>query len=708
MTRLTLHDDALRIAVPSRSPATIAAVTSTVTAALLAPTTLVASLLMPAPAAAQTGTDAPVRDADASLTLGDVVVRDTAPGPLATRSVLTSVDRMNAASIETQSVLHAWQLFGQMPGMMLTEFRQGTTSGKFSFRAFNGEGEINAIKLLIDGIPANSNDGNMPYLDLLTTQDIASVEVVRGTNDPRYGLHNIAGNANVLTRLGGTYSEARIGTGSHASHSLQLAKGIEADGFSQNYAIGYQTSNGWRAHSQTEKMSFAGKWFYTPDAGRTTIGLIARTGRHDADEAGYLTLAQSRSDPRMSPAHNASDGGVRRLDQLSAHLDRRVSDRLFWSTKAWYNSYDDKRYVRFSAGVSQQERITDERHHGASTVLTWRPTVAGLRDFALEGGLDMERQDNRSLRFNTNLRTPVTQTRAQQFDFDVYGAYLQAVLKPTDRLKIVPAYRVDSVRGSYTNQLTGAQFDINRYGTVGQPKLSLVYTAAPGWNLYANTGRTFQVGVGTAAYKVNQSEDLRPSINNGWEVGVKFNPVPWLDGRLAAWEQTASNEARRKLNDPSNDAENIGRTRRRGIDLQFNARPTPTTGVWLGYALQNSTILQAETSLPASQGKEIDHVPRALVTAGIDWRPDPQWRLYAAMNAQGDYFLERTNSTGRYGGFVLFNAGASWQASRHVRLEMQVRNLTNRYHEYVWYDGAQSLHAPGEPRSFHVAVTLRD
>jgi hypothetical protein len=147
-----------------------------------------------------------------------------------------------------------------------------------------------------------------------------------------------------------------------------------------------------------------------------------------------------------------------------------------------------------------------------------------------------------------------------------------------------------------------------------------------------------------------------PSINNGWEVGVKFNPVPWLDGRLAAWEQTASNEARRKLNDPSNDAENIGRTRRRGIDLQFNARPTPTTGVWLGYALQNSTILQAETSLPASQGKEIDHVPRALVTAGIDWRPDPQWRLYAAMNAQGDYFLERTQH-GALRRLRLFSAG---------------------------------------------------
>ncbi|HOA92375.1 MAG TPA: hypothetical protein PKJ79_01305, partial [Quisquiliibacterium sp.] len=61
---------------------------------------MAATLLMPAVATAQTGAPAG-RDADASLTLGDVVVRDTAPGPLTTRSVLTSVDRMNATTIET-------------------------------------------------------------------------------------------------------------------------------------------------------------------------------------------------------------------------------------------------------------------------------------------------------------------------------------------------------------------------------------------------------------------------------------------------------------------------------------------------------------------------------------------------------------------------------------------------------------------------------
>jgi iron complex outermembrane receptor protein len=97
---------------------------------------------------------------------------------------------------------------------MMTQFRQGSESGKLSFRGFNGEGEVNAVKLLIDGVPSNDNGGGMQLLDMLFPLEIRSIEVVRGTNDPRYGLHNIAGNANIVTRSGGNYNDARVTYGS--------------------------------------------------------------------------------------------------------------------------------------------------------------------------------------------------------------------------------------------------------------------------------------------------------------------------------------------------------------------------------------------------------------------------------------------------------------------------------------------------------------
>jgi len=55
---------------------------------------------------------------------------------------------------------------------------------------------------------------------------------------------------------------------------------------------------------------------------------------------------------------------------------------------------------------------------------------------------------------------------------------------------------------------------------------------------------------------------------------------------------------------------------------------------------------------------------------------------------------------------VLFNLGASYQLTEQLAVDLQLKNLTDRYHEYVWYDGAQTLHAPGDGRALYAAVTL--
>ena len=217
-----------------------------------------------------------------AMTLGEIIVTASG-GPLVPSKVLTSVDIVTAERLENRVVSNNWELFDQVPGVMLTRFGQGTTSGKLSMRAFNGEGEINAVKLLIDGIPSNSNDGNMPYIDLATPLDIAAIEVVKGTNDPRYGLHNIAGNANIQTREGGNYSEGRATVGSFGTAGLQALLGRDSGGVTQNYAIGYQALDGYRDHSEADNIVLSGKWFVTPAGGNGRIGLIARHYQGNAE-----------------------------------------------------------------------------------------------------------------------------------------------------------------------------------------------------------------------------------------------------------------------------------------------------------------------------------------------------------------------------------------------------------------------------------------
>ena len=213
--------------------------------------------------------------------------------------------------------------------------------------------------------------------------------------------------------------------------------------------------------------------------------------------------------------------------------------------------------------------------------------------------------------------------------------------------------------------------------------------------------------MGTASYKVNQTSDLAPSLNEGVELGVKFRPVAWLDGRVAVWRQTASNEARRKLNDPANDAENIGQTRRQGVDLQLNARPIGRLGLWMSAAYQESEILKADASSVATTGREIDHVPHLLYNLGADYQASDALKVSGWVNGQSSYYLERTNSSGKFGNFAHVNLSAAYRLTPAVSAELLVRNLFDRYSEYVWWDGAQSLHAPGTPRSVFGTLAVR-
>lgn len=649
---------------------------------------------------------------NSTLTLGTVTVQGAtgSSGPLNTASVLSSVDILGADILQKMPVNYSWELFSRAPGVMLTEFNQGTTSGKISFRGFNGEGEVNAVKLLIDGIPSNSNDGNMPFMDMIFPLELDSIEVVRGTSDARYGLNNIAGNVNMLTRTGGEYTQARLRYGSYNTQEAQLATGLEGSNWTQNYFFAYQKSDGYRDHAAADKFSLSGKWFYTPDDDSYRVGLIARHYETEAQEPGYLSEDDAHRHPTMTNSYNATDKGTRRMNQLSVHFDTELAEHLAWSAKTYVNTFDDRRWTQYWRTSAQQERDAYETQYGALTSLTWRPQVSWLYDFALEGGADVQQQQNTSERYRTKDRVRLAQTRDQRFDFDTYGAYLQAEIKPFESLKIIPAYRVDKIQGDFTNQMTGMDYAINDYGLIKQPKLSVVYSPWDVASLYANWGRTFQVGTGAAAYKIPPRDtDLAPSINEGWETGIKFTPADGIDGRVAYWQQEASGEVSRRLNDPSGESDNVGETRRWGYDAQLNLHPNERTEIWMAYAWQYSKILQPSATLPNSKGQEIDHIPHHLYNAGISYQATPALQLTGWMNGQTNYYLERENTKGTYGGYVLMNLGATYQVTPSVSVDLQLKNLTNRYYEYVWYDpdGARaSLHSPGDGRALYSGVTL--
>ncbi|MGK2286334.1 TonB-dependent receptor [Pedomonas sp. V897] len=658
---------------------------------------LLAAASLAAPCAQAQNTD---------FAVGDIVV--TAKGMArSTAGVLTSVDVLGGDIAQRQSVDNTWEMFARLPGVTLTDFDQGTTSGRFSIRGFNGEGEINAVKLLIDGIPSNANDGGMGFIDMVMPLEIAGIELVRGTSDPRHGLHSIAGNANILTRTGGTYLDARLLAGAYATVEGQVSAGYETgNGFSQNYFVGYRDTGGYRDHADLDRLNLAGKWFQT--LGAVRVGAIARYSRATAQEPGYLTEADAARDRRQSLDVSETDGGKRRLQSYSLHLDADLARALSLTAKAYANGYRDDRYVRFSENVSQQRRLTKEWQYGGLFALHYHPHIAGLHSVMLEAGGDFQIQNNKSLRWLTERRAATRQTRDHDFDMTVYGGYVQAIIEPTPWLTLTPAWRFDKVSGDFTDRLADARYDINDYGTISQPKFNLAVVPMAGLTLYGNWGRTFQIGVGSGAYKVPpRVSDLDPSVNEGWEAGVKYAAGTWLTLRAAVWKQTASGEIKRRLNDPSGDFDNLGKTRRRGLDVQASLSPLPTLDLWAAWSRQRAIIAEPDPATPSQRGNWIDHVPRNLFSGGIDYTPTQGLRLSLWGNGQSRYELTPANNVGRYGNYAVFNFEAAYQLTPAVELSAQINNLANEKYEYAWHDGTQTLLAPAPGRAAYGAIRVR-
>ena len=674
---------------------------------------------------------------ESTAVLGAVEVTAQKEGALPASAVLTSVDLMGADMVEDKNVKNSWELLGQMPGISLKSWQMGLESGKPALRGFNGEGYISGVKLLIDGVPANTNAGHMRQLDMIFPLDIDYIEVVRGTNDPRYGLHSIGGNINVATKQGGNYRDARLSLGSWNTTDLQAVLGSQTDELSSNYFFAKYKSDGFRDHSDTDKYGFGAKWFYRATGSDMKLGLVVRGFHGTADEAGYLTQSEYDASPQQHVStRSGADTDSRQMKTVSGHLEYALTPSTFLSTKLYYSGLTDDRNVTYpadsSANIYSQKRIWNEDHFGWMGSMTWEASQA----LTLETGLNAEKQDNHYKRhfwaatgayvgtvstctsYRLTAAGAATSRYSECWDYTVEntGAYVQAIFRPFQSLKIVPAWRVDHFSGSSSghknNTAAYSNNDMTDYGWINQPKLSVVYNFNSNNSVYANWGKTFQLLTGGAYTSGPYASSLASaSVNTGEELGYKFNNGSGLDGRIAVWQQDSPDEVANLA--AAGTFSRLGSTRRKGLDFQMNSQVNRSVKVWLSHSVQEAKIISGYTS--SLTGKQVFGTPEYMTTLGAEYAVNEQTSLGLQGRAQGDYYINTYNTNGKFGEYALLDGHLKFQPAKSITLDFQVRNLLNKvYASDVWDYNADSsggssvpFFSAGAPRSFFLTAIVK-
>lgn len=621
------------------------------------------------------------------------------------RTLAGSLDVIGRDELEYEHVRDTLELFSKVPGVYLSRFNQGIINTDISIRGFAGDGSSPHAKLLIDGIPSNLHNG-YNELDQMFPMAIESIEVFKGNSDPRYGLQDVAGNYNVSSRTdtGTTTLNATLDT--FGAQELQAYTGIETGKLVQNYFIGYREGEGYRERTDLEKLSLSGRWFYDLNDS-SSLGFIARHASYEGDAPGYLSANTVRQSPQSSASFANQDGGDKTTSHYSFHYDNALTEATQFSLKAYWQNFERERWVRFSEAGALTNRFDDQDMSGVIASVSWQINDA----WTFNAGADVENQDVIEQRFGTigqsRERDVNNVGRNRHYSFDTQGAYIQLENNVSEFLTWNFGVRADRLDGDFV-QFNAAgnpsQRNMYDFGTIVQPSINVFFSPVDEMTFFGNYGRSFQHPFGADAYTAGNVNARDVSLNDGWELGVRWDPASNFQARISYWQQDASNE----FISIDETARNVGSTSRDGIDAGLTLTLNDSASLWANFTTVNSEIERPSDSVVNTIGNELRSIPDFTASVGAQYQFTSAIVGRVHIDSQGDYYVNENNLGGKFGDYTILNAvleyGTSWG-----RVNFQINNATDEFFEYVFDfsdTGIDTIHSPSDGVNASVSFTL--
>jgi iron complex outermembrane recepter protein len=175
--------------------------------------------------------------------------------------------------------------------------------------------------------------------------------------------------------------------------------------------------------------------------------------------------------------------------------------------------------------------------------------------------------------------------------------------------------------------------------------------------------------------------------------------------RAAYWAQRAKDEFVTIDGTPRNG----GATDRRGVDTGLTWQAGERVSVWGNWTAIRAEIKRPDDSQAAFVGNRLRSIPGRTASLGASFEAGPALTARLYVDSQGDYYVNEANLGGRFGGYTLAHAAIDYRLSWGT-VSVQLKNLFDRYHEYVFDfsdDGTETIHSPGNGRNASVSLSYR-
>ncbi len=574
---------------------------------------------------AVTGMGFPAADAQ---TLADVVVSASRAEQRSfdAPAAIQSIDRGTIENAGPQVNLS--ESLNRVAGLTILNRQNYAQDLQVSIRGYGARSAfgIRGIRLLVDGIPATTPDGQGQGSSISLTST-ERIEVLRGPLALMYG-NSSGGVVQALTREapGQPEFDAQGFAGSFGVRrsDWQYAGRVKDYGLVADYST-FDTE-GFRDNSKAERRQFNGKLsFDTKDKTHVNVAFNQLSMPLAQDPLG-LTTAQLAADPTQAGT-NATSAQTRKItsqSQLGSVLTHALDENNSITVRAYYGNRDNLQFQANSQWVG-----LNRNYFGAALQYNQQTQIGGNRVRWVAGyEFDYSREGRQGGAAPGGEKAPGSLSRdednlARNSDF-----FAQATARASDDVSITAGLRASTVRLASTDYYLS---NGNGSGEVSyqatNPVMGVTYHADDHLNLYANYGRGFETPtLAEVAYTGAGAPSFNTAINASksqqYELGSKWAPSAGSRLDFTLFKIDSTNEIVIAVSSAGSTAyKNAPGTSRTGWELSGNTLLTPNLRATVAASRIDAKYSQAFTSGTTSvqADNKMPGIPQSFVFAELLW-----------------------------------------------------------------------------------------
>ena len=621
----------------------------------------------------------------------------------------------------------------RVPGLTILDRSNYAQDLQLSIRGFGARAAfgIRGIRLLIDGIPATTPDGQGQGSSVsLTSMD--RIEVLRGTLAQLYG--NASGGViQAFTKPASKVplADYQYYVGDYGLHraDYQFSDTVGDYGLVADYST--FTIDGYRDTSRTERKQFNGKLDFKAND-QTRVNLVFNQFDMPlAQDPLGLTAAQLKANP-AGAGTDAVTNKARKIvlqNQLGGSATYSVDRDHAYTGRAYYGTRENLQYQSNGRWIG-----LNRDYYGAGLQYNAKTNWADV-PVQYAAGYEFDRSSERRQAGLSPAGTKTVGSLSRDEDnlAENSDVFFQATAQVSEQVAVVGGLRSSTVRFVSDDKFTTDGFDGsgNASYSATNPVLGFTYFANDHLNLYANYGQGFESPTlaevayqgGTTPVLAQFNPGLKASSSQHYEVGAKWVPRRGSRVDFSVFQIQSTDEIVVAASSSGQTSyKNAPGTSRSGFELAGSTLLSPHVSATVSASMLDAQYSQAFTSgtTPIASGNKIPGIPQTSFFSELAWtsavvQPGAKTaaagtRLAAEVVHSGRVYANDQN-TASADGRTVFNLSASqrWAVDKAaVTLYARLNNASDERYvgSVIVNQSSQQFYEPGLPRNWMLGVSV--